>query len=904
MNEWHQISTSEALHRLQSSTSGLSVADAAERFKTHGPNQLQERSGRSPVRMLWEQFTQTIVLILIVAAVASMFMGKQVEAIAIGAIVVMFGVLGFLQEYRAEKAMAALKRMAVPNVRVRRGGVVVELPSRELVPGDIILLEAGNAVPCDVRLVESVNLRIQESALTGESEPVEKVDSPIEQANVPLGDRRNMSYLGTAVTYGRGSAIVVATGMNTELGKIAIMIQEVPVQITPLQQRLDQVGKFLALVGGVTALLVMAVGLWRGESLVDMVLTAISVAVAVVPEGLPAVVTITLALGAQRMLSRHALIRKLPAVETLGSVTIICSDKTGTLTENRMTVMVVDVAGTRMDCVEELHRRHPSTSADQLDHTPHPPAINLALVAGALCNDALLQPGSKPGDFSAIGDPTESALLIAAVQSGLTLEALQAALPRVAEIPFDSNRKRMTTTHRLPTVDLPDYLKLLNNQPYVLFTKGAVDGLLQLATQVWVVDHIEPMSEEWRKRIDTANQELAQQGMRVLGLGLRQLATPPQGNQFDIEQELVIIGLVGMIDPPRSAVKAAVRTCTEAGIRPIMITGDHPLTAAAIARELGISSTAETITGTELTRMSDAELDTAVTKVSIFARVAPEDKLRIVTALQRRGEVVAMTGDGVNDSPALKKADIGVAMGITGTDVAKEAANMVLLDDNFATIVAAVEEGRVIYDNLVRFIKYSLGGNLGKVIVMLGAPLLGVNVALRPLQLLWLNLLTDGLMGLGLGVEPAEADTMSHPPRRPDAPVLDSHLLIHVTWVGALMAVISLWLAAFYVDPTNPHDTSWQTVIFMTLGLTQIGNAIALRASGRSPFSVTSNPLMTFVTVVALILQLVVVYLSPLNQLFGLTPLPMNDLLLVMVASCGTFVAIRLEQWLTRKSFF
>ncbi len=632
----------------------------------------------------------------------------------------------------------------------------------------------------------------------------------------------------------------------------------------------------------------------------DMFLTAVSVAVAVVPEGLPAVVTITLALGAQRMLRRNALVRKLPAVETLGSVTVICSDKTGTLTENRMTVSVVDAAGERLNITETMRRHLPSVTEEecrliQMEALPKP--LSLLLAAGALCNDAVLKPDARAGCFHALGDPTEGALVVAAAQALLLKDALQAALPRVAELPFDSDRKRMTTVHRVADRNsLPEPLLAMPELRHVAFTKGAVDGLLDLTAAVWTDGYSEPLSPEWRSRIQSVNDELARGGMRVLGIAMKALDSPPANPPRDLEKDLTFIGLVGLMDPPRAAVRPAVETCKRAGIRPVMITGDHPLTAAAIARDLQMTDHPETVTGEALNRMTDPALEEAVDRVSVYARVSPEDKLRIVTALQHRGQVVAMTGDGVNDSPALKKADIGVAMGITGTDVAKEAADMVLLDDNFATIVAAVEEGRVIFDNLLRFITFSLGGNLGKVLVMLCAPLLGINVALRPLQLLWLNLLTDGLMGLGLGVEPAEADAMNRPPRKPGSPVLDRPLRFRIAWVGGLIGLLALGTGVLYVDPANPLDTTWQTMIFMTIGFTQIGNALALRASGRSALSVHSNPSMVLLTLVTIGLQLAVIYLPFMKGFFGLVPLSLQDLGISFGLGVLVFMIVRIER--------
>ena len=906
MQTWHTQSKDEIFQSLSSSEKGLTAAEAKTRIETHGPNELQERKGKGALAMLGEQFSETMVLILIAAAIISAFLGKGTETAAILAIVVLFAVLGFIQEYRAERAMAALKQLAVPLVRVRREGIVQELSARDLVPGDMILLEAGNAVPADVRLVESAGLRIQEAALTGESEAVEKHVHPIPEPDLPLGDRRNMAYFGTSVTYGRGSALVVATGMNTELGKIASLIQEVAPEQTPLQKRLDQVGKSLAIAGALAGLLVLLTGVLFGEPLTEMFLTAVSVAVAVVPEGLPAVVTITLALGAQRMLRRNALVRKLPAVETLGSVTVICSDKTGTLTENRMTVSVVDAAGERLNITETMRRHQPSVTEEecrlnQPEALPRP--LSLLLAAGALCNDALLKPDARAGCFHALGDPTEGALVVAAAQALLFKDVLQAALPRIAELPFDSERKRMTTVHRVAERNsLPEALQALPEFHHVAFTKGAVDGLLDITTAVWTDKGAEPLTHEWRFRIQAANDDLAKNGMRVLGVGYRILESPPKDPSEDLEKDLIFIGLFGLMDPPRAAVRPAVETCKRAGIRPVMITGDHPLTAAAIARDLKMADSPETVTGEALNRMNQGDLEETVDRVSVYARVSPEDKLRIVTALQHRGHVVAMTGDGVNDSPALKKADIGVAMGITGTDVAKEAADMVLLDDNFATIVAAVEEGRVIYDNLLRFITFSLGGNLGKVLVMLCAPLLGINVALRPLQLLWLNLLTDGLMGLGLGVEPAEADAMSRPPRKPGSPVLDKPVRTQIAWVGVLIGVLALGTGVLYFDPANLPDTTWQTMIFMTLGFTQIGNALALRATGRASLSLTSNPFMTILTLVTIGLQLAVIYLPFMKEFFGLVPLSLQDLGISFGLGVLVFVIVRIERVRKRKS--
>ena len=905
MDPWHALSVEASLRRLGADPAdGLSDAEASGRLSEHGPNELKETGIKSPVLILWEQFTAVMVLILIAAAVVSGFIGKTVEMVAILAIVVMFAMLGFVQEYRAERAIASLKKLAVPLVRVRRNGVLRDKSSRELVPGDVLSLEAGNTVPADIRLVDAVNLRIQESALTGESEPVEKITDAIPEADLPLGDRRNMAYMGTNVTMGRGSGLVVQTGMQTELGTIATLIQGVASEPTPLQTRLDRVGKTLAVAGIVAAVLIGGIGIINGESFVNMLIMGVSIAVAVIPEGLPAVVTITLALGAQRMLKRRALIRKLPAVETLGSVTVICSDKTGTLTENRMTVTFIDVAGYSLDLKESMRGRSPALNPgdirrDLVENQPRP--IWLALMAGALCNDAVLKPDAGQGRYHTLGDPTEGALVVAAAQMGMVKEHMETFLPRIAELPFDSNRKRMTTLHRLPSEEEPPGYLLPVMKPgatHVAFTKGSLDGLLEVSSRV-LSENLEALPvDELKDRIIAANDSLAAQGMRVLGVALQWLYPGDDPSQIR-EEDLAFIGMVGMIDPPRPEVREAVQVCRNAGIRPVMITGDHPLTASAIARDLRIAGEgARTLAGQELNRLGQDDLENLVEEVSIYARVSPEDKLRIVQALQKRGHIVAMTGDGVNDSPALKKADIGVAMGITGTDVAKEAADAVLLDDNFATIVSAVEEGRVIYDNILRFIKYSIAGNLAKVLIMLLSPLIGITIALQPLQLLWLNLLTDGLMGLGLGLEPAEADTMNRPPRDPAGSLFGRGGARHIIWVGLLIMGLSMAVGYAYY---SPHDRTWQTMIFTTVAFTQIGNAIGLRAIRKPGVAAwSSNPAMVVVVLSAVTLQAAAVYSPFLNRFFHVKPLAPADLGLCVILGLVVFVVVALEKRLSR----
>jgi Ca2+-transporting ATPase len=892
---WHLIEIQESIANLNSDgRNGLTKAEVAARLEQYGANELVERGGRKPLQILWEQLTATMVLILIAAAVVAGLLGDTKNTIAILAIVILYALLGFSQEYRAEKAIAALKKMSVPNVRVLRDGQLQEIPAHDLVPGDVVQLETGNVIPADLRLLEAVNLRIQEAALTGESEPIEKHTAALSGEDLPIGDRRNMGYMGTIITQGRGLALVVATGMQTELGKIAELIQGVKQENTPLQRRLDALGKNLAIVGVGIAILVFVLGLMRGDEIRHMLLTAVSVAVAIVPEGLPAVVTITLALGAQRMLQRNALIRKLPAVETLGSVTVICSDKTGTLTENRMTVVLLDVAEHALDLTEEIGRGGMLHATRGLG-TPAQSSLSLAAIGGALCNDSKL---IDTGDdhFHTLGDPTEGALVVAAAKMGYWKSALDSSFPRAAELPFDSERKRMTTVHNLERYD-PTILSGLEvgARRYIAFTKGSVDGLLDIASHVWVEEKAEPLDSGWRSRIEAANERLAKKGMRVLGVGFRLMDSIPDVIQTDLEQQLTLVGLFGMIDPPRSEVKDAVATCRAAGIRPVMITGDHPLTAIEIARQLGITDNGRALTGVELENLSFDELKNVVEEVNVFARVAPEHKLKIVQALQEKGHIVSMTGDGVNDAPALRKADIGVAMGITGTDVSKEASDLVLLDDNFATIVASVREGRTIYDNIRKFVRFSVAGNIGKVLVMLLAPFLGKPLPLLPLQLLWLNLLTDGLLGLGMGVENPEADTMKRAPFSPKEGVFSRGAGVQTIWVGVMIGALALGLGSWYYFTDRPE---WQTMIFTSLAFMQVFQALASRSSKDSLFKlgVLSNPLLAGMALLVVALQMMVMYIPALAHFFEVLPLSGCDLSIAAGAGVLVFVVMEVEK--------
>lgn len=952
MSNWYQLTPQDVLQQLQSSaTQGLTDVQAQQRLLRDGPNELVE-AGRKPLwHLLWEQLTAPLVVILIVASVVSFLVGDSKDAIAIIAIVVFNAVLGVRQEYKAEEAMAALKKLAVPTVRVRRDNQIQEIPAQQLVQGDLVLLEAGNLVPADGRLVESANLQIQESALTGESEPVEKRADLWFDLEQPLGDRRNMIYRGTTVTRGRGMAVLTETGMHTELGHIARLIQSVEQEQTPLQRRLNQLGKILGLVSIAIAVAIFLLGLWRGEELRYMLLTAVSVAVAAVPEGLPAVVTIVLALGAERMLKRRALIRNLPAVETLGSVTTICSDKTGTLTENRMTVTLLDVAepgipsGPANKTRSQMHHKQVpwhQINAGSIDRD-RDVALTLLLISGALCNDATLesQASANSGSVSnsssttavprALGDPTEAALVVAAAKVDLLKSALEEVFPRIAEAPFDSDRKRMTTLHRCPpTLNvLPKPLKTtwtwLNSEningpqgatkhpdkPDTLpaafsFSKGAVHSLLDISTHVWLNDRQDPLTTDTQESLQTVHNHLAEQGLRILALGYRCWSQlPTDYHQETLEQNLTFLGFAGMIDPARPEVKAAIETCQSAGIRVVMITGDHPLTAHHIAQDLGISQkNGQALTGQELSKMASDSSQTLVNvaeDVDVYARVSPADKLTIVQALQSRGHIVAMTGDGVNDAPALKKADIGVAMGITGTDVAKEAADIVLQDDNFATIVAAVREGRVIYDNIRKFIKYVLTGNAGQLWMLFLALTIGMDLPLRPLQILWINLIADGILALAISFEPAERNVMQRPPYKPNESVFGRGVGRDILWAGFLLGMVLLWIAHRYAGAS---EALYQTMVFTTLAFSRIALAETVRSDRDSLFTIGlfSNPQLLGAVLLTFVLQLLIVYVPQLQGFFGTEALSGSDLAIALGVSTIAFWAIEVQKWFLRLS--
>ena len=901
---WHTQTIEQVCDTLQiTPDSGLSEIEILNRRSRFGTNELIEHGLRNPWHILFDQFREAMVVVLIIAAIISVVLSDWKDAVAIVVIVVLNAALGFIQEYRAEKAMAALKQMAAPVVKVRRDGRIIQLAARELVPGDVIILEVGDAIPADARVLESVNLRVQEASLTGESVPVEKQEANLEDENLVLGDRVNMLFMGTAVTYGRGTAVVVHTGMDTELGHIANLLQTVTNEQTPLQKRMGQLGKSLAWAALAIVGVVFGLGLLRGEDAVDMFLTAVAMAVAAVPEGLPAVVTISLALGAQRMLKRKALIRKLPAVETLGSVTTICSDKTGTLTENRMTVTVLDVFGETVAIDALLDGGVPVVDAEiSPDAQPATRSLGLMLKAAALCNDAVLEDDPSNGDLHVLGDPTEGALVVAAAQMGLSKSVLDHRWPRVSEIPFTSERKRMTTLHRMALGDRSQTDAPWRDSPFVAFSKGAVAELLEVCTEIWIGDTAIPATDELRQRIQRADDSMAQNGQRVLGLAFRPLNEDiTSHDETPLEQELIFIGLIGMLDPPRPEVKKAVEISRAAGIRPVMITGDHPLTAKRIAQDLGISDNDKIMTGVELSKVSLGELENVVEDISVFARVSPEHKLNIVQALQNKGHIVAMTGDGVNDAPALRRSDIGVAMGITGTDVSKEAADMVILDDNFATIVNAIKEGRTIYDNIRKFIKYTLTSNAGEIYVMLFAPFLGMPLPLTALQILWINLVTDGLPGLALSIEKPEPNTMKRKPYAPNESVFARGMGGHILWVGLLMGLVALGIGFWGWKTNNPY---WPTMVFTTITLSQMGHALAVRSERESLFKqgIFSNKLLLAAVTLTFVLQFGITYWEPAQAWFGIMSLPPLELAISLGLSTVVFWSVELEKKFRRET--
>ena len=886
---WHVLDVAETLNQLNTSVEGgLSKQEAQKRLTQYGPNQLEEAPPTTIWQMLWQQFNDFVIYLLLIAALISVVVGDWVEASAIMAIVLLNAVMGVIQERRAEEALAALKELAAPEANILREGHRITIPARELVPGDIVFLEAGNYIPADLRLTSAVNLRIDEAALTGESVPVQKNAKIKLEPDAPLGDRKNIASMGTIITYGRGQGVVVNTGMKTQIGLIAEMLQAVEEEQTPLQKSLDQLGRTLGWAALAVCALVFVVGWMRGTPPLEMFIIAVSLAIAAVPEGLPAVVTISLALGMREMIKRHALIRRLSSVETLGSATVICSDKTGTLTQNEMTVTrvaadgeFITVTGSGYSLTGEFKRDGKNVNLSDY------PAILTTLWIGALNNDATLElehNHDEESQYRMVGDPTEGALIVAAAKAGALPSPLNQAYPRVEEIPFDSERKRMVTVHTVDDPDPDDISPFYDDDRrewYVVTEKGAPDIVLSQCTHYQDrSDEAVPLNDEQRRRILAANDAMTADALRVLGVAYRVIRRLDKDHDVaredELEKEMVFVGLIGMIDPARVEVPPALGTAQKAGIRTIMITGDYPNTARAIADEIGLLQEGhKVLTGSDLDQMDDQTLQVEVEKTDVFARVTPQHKMRVVQALRANGQVVAMTGDGVNDAPSIKQADIGIAMGITGTDVTKETADMVLTDDNYASIVSAVEQGRVIYSNIRKFVYYLLSCNLAEISIIFLATLAGLPSPLTAIQLLWLNLITDGAPALALGVETGDPDIMDKPPRPPEEPIINQQMRIGIFVQTA--AITSITLLAYWIGlKTHPEAAEYaETMAFVTLSFSELLRAFTARSENYPilKLGLFTNRSMNWAVLSSLVLLLGVIYLPFLNHIFDTVPL-------------------------------
>jgi Ca2+-transporting ATPase len=875
---WYQRSVHEVSGELNTNAqAGLTSHEAKRRLEQYGLNELAQKKGVSVFQMFLEQLKDYMVLILIAASVVSILVGEATDSIVIIGIVIINAVLGVAQEYRAGKALEALKKMSAPNAKVIRDGEPVTIPARELVPGDVVVLETGDYVPADVRLINSVNLKIEEAALTGESVPVEKHADTQLSGDIGLGDQINSGFMSTLVTYGRGSGIVTETGMSTVIGKIAEMIQEEGAEETPLQKKLANMGKVLGTGCLAICAVVFAMGLIRGEHVLEMFMTAVSLAVAAIPEGLPAVVTIVLALGMQRMAKHNSIMKKLHAVETLGSTTVICSDKTGTLTQNQMTIVKLYVPGLEIDVQGDGYKPVGAmTAEDKKIEAGDEPALYRLLEIQALCNDARLEHIVEDGtdEWRVIGDPTEGAMIVAAAKAGLHYDALNQAMPRLQEIPFDSKRKLMTTFHRM------------QNGEHTAFTKGAPDILVERCTHILRRDgSVEPITDADTEAILQENRALASQAYRVLAMAFKHVAeVPSEPTPEDDEQDLVFSGLVGMIDPPRAEAIEAIKVCKSAGIRVVMITGDYRDTAAAIAKQLGIiRSDDQVLAGADLNNMDDAQLSKAANMVSVYARVSPEHKVRIVQAIKNNGAIAAMTGDGVNDAPALKRADIGVAMGITGTDVTKESADMILTDDNFSSIVRAVEEGRVIYSNIRKFVFFLMSCNVGEILIIFVSMLLNWPIPLLPIHLLWVNLLTDAFPALALGTEKKEPGLMQEPPRNPGEPIINRDMLINIAVQSIVMT--GAVLGAFFYAWKAYGIEMGRTYALTALIISELLRAYTCRSEKYTvvKLGIFSNKNMNLASIVSFGLLAVILLIPGLRDVFNVSTLHMRDMDLILI---------------------
>ncbi|NLY85432.1 MAG: calcium-transporting P-type ATPase, PMR1-type [Tissierellia bacterium] len=868
MKDWYKISKEDLISSLETDPqSGLTDDEVKKRISKYGTNELKEEEKKSFLSKLLAQFSDFLILILIGAALISFFVGEGKDAVVILAIVILNALLGLYQEGKAEKALEALKKMASPTAKVIRNGHLTEVPASTLVPGDIVSLDAGDIIPADLRLLESSNLKVEEASLTGESVPVEKDSEALYQEDISLGDRKNMLYMSTSITYGRGKGVVVETGHNTEIGKIATMIQTYEDETTPLQKQLNRLGKFLGITTIIICIVVFLIGLLQGRELLEMFMVSISLAVAAIPEGLPAIVTIVLALGMNKMVKRHAIVKKLLAVETLGSTTVICSDKTGTLTQNEMTVVklytdgkVIDVTGTGYDIKGEF-----KIEDNRVEDTEF---LNTLLNIAVLANDADLE--KTEDGYKVIGDPTEGALITLAAKGNIQKSTANEKYPRIEEIPFDSARKMMTTFHKN---FLPGKV--------VSFTKGAPDIVIDRCSKIKVSGEILDFNDEMKKEVLEVNSSFSKDALRVLALAYREYDELPEEISPDNnEVDMIFVGLVGMIDPARPEAKEAIRKCKEAGIKTIMITGDYKETAFAIAKELGMAeSIDEAIMGDELNKISDEELKEVVKRVKVFARVSPEHKVRIVTALKENGEIAAMTGDGVNDALALKKADIGVSMGITGTDVAKNTAEMILTDDNFASIVSAVEEGRIIYSNIKKFVAFLLSCNIGEILLVFTSILLNLPVPLLAIQLLWLNLVTDSFPALALGVEKGDPDIMKIPPRDTKEPILTKSMLRGIILQSLAIAIASLLSYRWGLMAYGGDLIKARTIVFTSLITAELLRAFSSRSQKYTLFNIGlfTNKTMVFAVLISFTLLLLVVYVPFLQPIFNTTALGLKD---------------------------
>lgn len=844
--EWHSMDADKTASELGSSiTEGIMEKEAVERFSKFGPNLIEQKAGRTKFRMFFDQFKDFMVIVLLAAAAISGLLGEWADTVIILVIVLLNALLGMIQENKSEQALKALKMMAAPNAKVIRGGMVTIVPAQNLVQGDLVIIEAGDYIPADLRLIESANLKIDESALTGESLPSEKDISGEIDAKAGVGDRLNMAFSSTIATYGRGRGIVVGTGMNTEIGNIAGMIMETKEEKTPLQVKLNQLGKLLGIAAIVICSLIFVVGLLYGRDVFEMFLTAVSLAVAAIPEGLTAVVTIVLAIGVQRMAKRNAIIRNLPSVETLGSATVICSDKTGTLTQNKMTVVSAWIDNKRYD-IKDIN-------VDNAD-------FKLITKISILCNDAQIV--REDGVVSFMGDPTETAFVAMALDKGMDKHVIEVHNQRMNEIPFDSVRKRMTTINK--TTD-----------GYRVYVKGAVDEMLPFCTRIKLNGDAVAINEYVLDDIKSENESMAKDALRVLAMAYKDLDVLPNKDEMnDLESDLIFAGMLGMIDPPREEVKRAVAICKKAGIKTVMITGDHLVTAMAIADALGIFNEGDgAVTGAELQEMTDEELKSRVANISVYARVSPEHKVRIVEAWKAWGHVVAMTGDGVNDAPALKRADIGASMGKVGTDVAKEASDMVLTDDNFSTIVAAVEEGRIIYANILKAIQFLLSCNVGEIVTLFVGTMLNWHELLLPIHILWINLVTDGLPALTLGMEPGETDIMDKKPRDPNKGIFTKGMITRISWQGVMIGALTL--TAFIIGRKSYDIVVARTMAFAVLALSQMAHVLNLRSNKFSIFKMKffSNPKLIGAVALSVILEIMVISIPGLNRIFHVVSL-------------------------------